>query len=1330
MKPRILSTARLSLAIAASSLMAVTSASAQTTYTWANTNVNNTPSTLDWFTGGPNTQATWTGGTPVSSNLNTIQFFTNTATAVPNTTTVTQGSNVNNGGNAFQLGTLTFSGQAPASPNQDLTMNVAGDALNFSAATGTINLDSTDVASNGRNIFWNVSNAIQLGTASSASTLTLTGNGSSAFNFSGGFTELQTGGGSKLIKSGSSTASLSGKVTVSGGLEVNGGLLRLTNAGNAITGGITLNGGTLGDNNNTISTATLNNNLITVNGVANLGLTGGATTNGGITLNTGADLTLATNNSSATVDGAVTGVGSISINRLGLGSHTQNLNSTNNTFTGTVSFIGPATLTLNVNSLADSASLGAGNIRFVGSASTNAHTFSLGSGAIAPVTLNNRRIEIVSGSSAAYTINNDSPQALTINTDLLVGASGARSLTLGGTGAGLSTFGGKLENGSGTVSISKAGTGTWILSNTNNSYTGGTTVSAGTLKANGTNALGAGNVTVSAGTLQIDAANAMGDTASLSLPSATTKNLTMNANDTVAKLFIAGVQQPNGAYTNSGAGSAWMNTASGILTVGAAASQPVYWDLDGSTAGAGGATPAGTWDAANAYWNNATGTGTAAAWTAGATAAFAAGSDATGTYSVTVDGTPDIGGLTFEEGTVTLSGGTALRLVSDSLASVNTGLTATIATPLSQDATARGLTKIGTGTLVLASGTNSYTGPTSIGAGTLQLTNTSAISSSSGLSLATGATLALRSDTAATFSTPANGVGLNTLVEGATASMDANNNGLGANQTLALGGGIRMTTTQSLTTKLNVTGGNGYALSVPNLTIANPVSGSPTVNFNPTTASVVIDALSASPRSGSTIVLALDGTSTGNVVNHSASSSTAWMQVTKAGTGTWTWNLNTETSGKLGNASDGLSAGTLVVNGSLSFQGSGRFFTMSGGTLCLNSTNAIGNGAFNALTITGGNLDNTSGSPVTLTTNPLMSWSGNFAFLGSNGANSDLNLGTGAMAMNAARTVTVSNAATTLTVGGVISGNTFGLTKAGDGMLKLAGASTYNGATTVSAGTLSVTGSLGATAVTVNAGTLAGNGNIGGNVTIASGARHALAVAATPGAQDTSLITGTLAMADSILDLTAATTPAAGEYVLATATVGITGTPTTINYNGISGTVSVDNASTPKRLLLTVSAGSAYDTWATAKGLDGTPGKENGKADDPDKDGRNNLYEFAVDGDPLSGANDGKIVGKIATVGSDQKMTLTLPVRTGATFSADSGDLLSALIDGIYYRIEGSVDLGTFNKNIAEVSPAITDGLPSPLTTGWTYRTFTFAAPDTVPTVPKAFLRARISETP
>ena len=146
--------------------------------------------------------------------------------------------------------------------------------------------------------------------------------------------------------------------------------------------------------------------------------------------------------------------------------------------------------------------------------------------------------------------------------------------------------------------------------------------------------------------------------------------------------------------------------------------------------------------------------------------------------------------------------------------------------------------------------------------------------------------------------------------------------------------------------------------------------------------------------------------------------------------------------------------------------------------------------------------------------------------------------------------------------------------------------------------------------VTVAYGTLSGTGNVGGNLTINSGAHHALAVAATAGAQVTRAITGTLTLtAGNILDLTAATTPAAGTYVLATATTAITGTPTTVNYNGISGTVSVDTTSSPQRLLLTVTAASGYAGWASTNAPSGTA------ADDYNKDGVSNGVEYILGGD-------------------------------------------------------------------------------------------------------------------
>jgi autotransporter-associated beta strand protein len=70
-------------------------------------------------------------------------------------------------------------------------------------------------------------------------------------------------------------------------------------------------------------------------------------------------------------------------------------------------------------------------------------------------------------------------------------------------------------------------------------------------------------------------------------------------------------------------------------------------------------------------------------------------------------------------------------------------------------------------------------------------------------------------------------------------------------------------------------------------------------------------------------------------------------------------------------------------------------------------------------------------------------------------------------------------------------GTKTGLVKVGSAVLTLSGTSTYTGTTTVSAGTLLVNGSLGATTVSVTGGTLGGTGTIAGDVTVNSGAKIA-----------------------------------------------------------------------------------------------------------------------------------------------------------------------------------------------------------------------------------------------
>lgn len=231
------------------------------------------------------------------------------------------------------------------------------------------------------------------------------------------------------------------------------------------------------------------------------------------------------------------------------------------------------------------------------------------------------------------------------------------------------------------------------------------------------------------------------------------------------------------------------------------------------------------------------------------------------------------------------------------------------------------------------------------------------------------------------------------------------------------------------------------------------------------------------------------------------------------------------------------------------------------------------------------------------------------------------------------------------------------LRKTGAGTLTLSDANTYNGPTTVEVGTLAVTGSLGATAVTVSsAATLSGNGNIGGDVTIDSGATHALAVAADVGSQVTRAITGTLTLtAGNLLDLTAAAAPAAGEYVLATATTNIIGAPTTIDYNGIVGLVSVDTVSNPKRLLLTVAAAGGYSAWAAINAIGSNPDQ------DKDGDGVNNATEYVLGG--TVGTNDLAKLPNISTPGGNMLFTFerdqdsddgntTVTIQVGTTLAA------------------------------------------------------------------------------
>ena len=263
--------------------------------------------------------------------------------------------------------------------------------------------------------------------------------------------------------------------------------------------------------------------------------------------------------------------------------------------------------------------------------------------------------------------------------------------------------------------------------------------------------------------------------------------------------------------------------------------------------------------------------------------------------------------------------------------------------------------------------------------------------------------------------------------------------------------------------------------------------------------------------------------------------------------------------------------------------------------------------------------------------------------------------------------------ATTLAIGITnASGQSGALAKHGNGTLTLAGTCTYTGATTVTAGTLAVTGSLGATAVEVRDGAcLAGNGNLGGSLTIQSGGRHALAVAATPAAQSTRFITGTLTLATgNLLDLTAAAPPAPGTYVLATATGGISGTPHGVSVVGLAGVASVVGNS----LVFTVPE-PGFATWL----LDYPDLADKSPHGDPDNDGVGNLLEYVLAGDPR--VRDNAILPAATLSGNELVFTFS---RLASSSNHTSQ----------FFQHSGNLSLWTDIPLTGTIGPGVTIGTP------------------------------------
>lgn len=320
------------------------------------------------------------------------------------------------------------------------------------------------------------------------------------------------------------------------------------------------------------------------------------------------------------------------------------------------------------------------------------------------------------------------------------------------------------------------------------------------------------------------------------------------------------------------------------------------------------------------------------------------------------------------------------------------------------------------------------------------------------------------------------------------------------------------------------------------------------------------------------------------------------------------------------------------------------------------------------------------------------------------------------------------------TVSGVISNGTnpVGLTKTGTNTWNLTGSNSYTGTTAVNSGTLLVNGnqSTASGAVTVASGaTLGGGGTIGGTVSGSAGSfispgNSGIGILETSGPatvsgtleieinatdSDRLAVGGSLTLSGATLDVSELA--AAGQPVYVIASYGLlTGTFDTVV--GVPSGYGLDyNYEGNNQIALVAGAASPFGSWIDSfAGITDPADKEPGV--DFDGDGVSNLLEFALNGDPTDGSNNGLTAKLIqdATAPAGDQLTLIIAARRGASFAAGVNGVSTATIDGVVYTVQGSLDLVFPAEDVTHVGASDTApaaaGLPSLVGEDWEYHTF------------------------
>ncbi|MCX6965131.1 MAG: autotransporter-associated beta strand repeat-containing protein, partial [Verrucomicrobia bacterium] len=948
-------------------------------------------------------------------------------------------------------GTLLYTSTA----NQTLSGVISGTGALTQNAASTLTLSGNNTYTGATTIN---AGTLLIGAAGSLGGGNYTGNISNSGLLIHSGTNNQTlsgviSGAGAVTKNAAGTLTLSGNNTYAGGTTLTTGTIQVTSAAGLGTGNLTaaLNTKLLiapGGGNMTIA-----NNMSfgggSVNletGAGNTTLTGLLTYTGGIHHAGGGTLMIngritSANNSGLAFGGQAIVNSTISIGTgdMYLSGLTTRINSSGNTFGNIILYFG-GNLTLGTTNAIASSS----KIRF-GWAAAGQST--------ATLNLNgyDQTVASLEGALGNYDTQN-------------ISITGGGVLTVNQTAAQAYAYGGRITDGVTATSLTKNGSGTLMLQNwsgINSTYSGATTINAGTLMilaGNGTSLSSNSAYTVASGAvLSVNGTSqGIGSLAGAGTVqnghASTATTLTMGA-DNSSTTFSGTIQNGGAAalaITKNGTGTltlAGTNTYTGATTVNGGTLQ-LSSNITSSalTLGTGSTISLGN-TTASAKYNAASITvqgGSGYAFTIGNVNASVAGTDydqlasagaltlnntAANPFTITLHGTPtgwsNTGNYSWNlisaaSQTGFNSGNFAVNLTNFGITSGNRTGTWTFTNPSG-----------GNITLTYAAATPDYIWSGTTGDWSTGFTPTAPTTDKNLVFTGAGGT-ATNNIGNGTLSS-LNFITFNSTASSYTLAANAGSAGASGGTALTVKGDIINNSASAQTINMALALGASSSgiidTAAGNITIGGVISGTGVVTKN---GNSTLTLSAANTYTGATAINGGTLSLTGNLSGGTA--------ITTAGSSAFTQGAASIISGTASLTQN--SSGSTTLAGANTYNGS---TTLRAGTLNINNATAIGTGT---LTIAGGTIDNTTGSAITLSTNNVQNWNGNFTFTGTK----DLNLGTGAVTMNSSRTITVN--AGNLTVRGVVSGAGFGLTKNGSGTLILNASTAFTGAKTVNAGTL------------------------------------------------------------------------------------------------------------------------------------------------------------------------------------------------------------------------------------------------------------------------------------